>query len=355
MGGIEVFAYEIGKRLVSRGVRVSVVCSREQHLPRLETVEGIEVYRILALQNRYTLKLSMMPGLLRVVRNIEPTILHTNDATSSMISWFHPGNARTVVSVHGLGFTKEDWPTPFRQGIRLFQSLSVAKADKVVATDIITARAFASIRKNVSVIPAGVDTEVFQRGKYPRPEVMKTDKRNLLFVGRLNRVKGIDLLLRALPLIEEEYKHGIRLIVIGEGPMEDLVRNQAESPPEIVWLGRLAHSQVTPYYANADMFVLPSRSEGVPISLLEAMSSRTPIVSTMVGGVKSLLDERYATLASDVSPEAIAQAISRTLREESVTERRVAAARDFVEGRFSWDAIVDKYVRVYEELEGTSC
>lgn len=349
IGGVEVFVFELGRKLASRGVRVSLISRMEPGQKKLEVVEGVEVHRIRGSRKRSLLKLSMMPGILRIANVLKPEILHANDATSGFVTTIGSNRSKTVVTIHGIGFSKEDWPFPFRQGIRLFQLQSLKRACAVTATDDHTAAQLRSVRQDINVVPGGVDATLFRKGALPRPAEMGDDRTNIIFVGRLTRVKGVDLLLEALPLLERSLQSRIRLLIIGRGEMFDWQPREG-GPYEIKWLGERPHSDVAPYLANADLFVLPSRSEGLPLSLLEAMSSEVPVVCTRVGGVGATIDEKYATIVDSLSPGGVAQGIASALGDDAGRRSKAAAGRRLIQESFTWDRIAEKYLRIYRSL-----
>lgn len=349
IGGIEVFAYELGKRLALRGIRVSLIAHRETGQKKVENVKGIEVHRVFGFENRFSLKLSMIPGLLRMLGRLRPDVIHANDATSGCASTITSGK-KTLVTIHGLGFSKEDWPTPFRQGIRLLQMRSMRGAGAVTTTDNVTAARLREYVPGISVLSGGVDTDSFRKGAWPRPAGLDSNKINVIFAGRLTKVKGIDLLLEALPLLNLDLKTKIRLVIIGSGAMSSFLGSNPKDLPEVRWIGEIPHDEMQQYFANADLLVLPSRSEGLPLSLLEAMSSELPVVCTRTGGIETTIDERYATIANSPTAQSIAEAMNEALQNPAIVRSKARAARELVEERFSWDKVAEAYLDIYNTL-----
>jgi glycosyltransferase involved in cell wall biosynthesis len=292
----------------------------------------------------------MMPGICSAVKRMSPDVVHANDATSSFVNSVLLNARRTVVTVHGIGYSPVDWPTPFRQGIRTLQSESVKRAAAVVATDANTARELANIRSDVRTIPPGVDTDLFKKGLHARPEMLSENVTNVLYVGRLTRVKGIDLLIDAIGGMDSALRSTIRLTVIGEGPLADRVLSEALRGAPVKLLGPVPHKDLPPYFTNADLLVLPSRSEGLPISLLEAMSSTLPVVCSPVGGIRTYFDESLFTPINELSPEGVASAIGKTVGNMKEARDKALRGRLKVENDFSWDAIASRYDEVYKEV-----
>lgn len=153
--------------------------------------------------------------------------------------------------------------------------------------------------------------------------------RVLLSVGRLSREKGHADLIRAMALLCPIRPDPLRLVMVGHGP--ELPRLQALAAQlgiadQIIFAGHRA--DVRPYYGNADLFVLPSHSEGSPNVLLEAMDAGVPIVATCEGGIPEIVTDRVsALLVPSRRPEPMAQAIAQLLNSPSLREELTRNAR----------------------------
>ena len=349
IGGIEVFAFEIGRRLVSSGVKVTVIVPRKKNQKKTEDVEGISVRRIWAINNRHALKVSMMPEELRVAAETRPDVFHANDPPSGVVSLLSSRWKASVLTVHGMGVIPSEWSTPFRQGGILLQRLAVKGATVVATTDRRTASLIGEYRKDVVVIPSGVDTQMFRKGTHSRPNSFEDGRVNILFVGRLTRGKGFDLLIDSLGCMRPDILARVKLSVIGDGPLAKAVEESKVPTGTVNWIGEIQHRDTPPFFANADLLVVPSRSEGLPISLLEAMSASLPVVSTTVGGIGTYFDDEHLTKIESITPDGVAKAIERAIDNRVLTQEKARTARELVESRFSWDRITAMYLRLYEE------
>jgi glycosyltransferase involved in cell wall biosynthesis len=349
IGGIEVFAFEVGRRLAEKKVDVTVLVPLGPRNRREWTVEGMRVVRVRALRNRFSLKVSMVPDMILAAGRSKPDIFHANDPSSGVVGSLRLRWPKNLLTVHGMGFSRTEWPAPFRQGGTFIQRLAVKGADSVATTDERTASLLRAHRNDVTVIPPGVDNRLFSKGKHSRPAAFEAGKVNIVHIGRLTEVKGTDLLMDSLRLLSAETREMISLKVIGNGPLAPLVEKAARSSPAIQWLGEIPHDMIAPYFANADMFVMPSRSEGLPISMLEAMSCMVPVVGTVVGGIGTYFDERHITKIPEPTAEAVATALESAVRDKAAAARKAAEAKALIDSRFSWDAVTDQYLKLYEE------
>lgn len=177
----------------------------------------------------------------------------------------------------------------------------------------------------------------------PVPEKQKAELRHqlrlddgtrvLLSVGRLSREKGHADLVRAIPKIRELAGDSpLRLIIVGEGPerprIEELCRNLRLT--DVVTLAG-QQDDINPYYSIADVFVLPSLSEGCPNVLLEAMAAGVPVVATDVGGIPEVVTNgRDAILVKKRDQAGLASATGKILQDRELRDRLVSSAREIV-------------------------
>lgn len=194
-------------------------------------------------------------------------------------------------------------------------------------------------RARMVTVPNVVDTEAFVPGpphhdQHPR----------LLNVAALAEKKGHEYLLQAMSELPDA-----RLDIVGDGELRDqLERRTAELglSDRVVFLGERPKAEVAALMRAADLFVLPSLAENLPVVLIEAMASGLPAVATRVGGVAELLDDEAGTLVPPRDPAALAAAVRATLERDFDPATMAANARD----RYGYAAICARWTGLYEEL-----
>jgi glycosyltransferase involved in cell wall biosynthesis len=152
-------------------------------------------------------------------------------------------------------------------------------------------------RERVSRLAMGVDPEVFGPraaagpGREELRRRLQCDRATLLFVGDLIEEKGLLDLLDARSRLEDEGLD-VALVAAGDGPLRSVLEERARaSPTRVRALGRVAQAELVSWYRAADALVLPSRSEGTPVSILEALSVGCPVVASRVGGIPDLFED----------------------------------------------------------------
>ncbi len=172
----------------------------------------------------------------------------------------------------------------------------------------------------------------------------------LLTAATLVPRKGVDVLLRALALLDDRFQ----LAVAGDGPEQASLAAEAARlgvAPRVRWLGRV--DAIGDVLGAADIAVLPSRAEGLGIAALEAMASGLPIVATRVGGLaEAVLDDQTGLLVPPDDAEALARALSRIGGDPAFAARLGAAGRTRIEAEFLPSRMVEGYDRLYRQLLG---
>ena len=201
-----------------------------------------------------------------------------------------------------------------------------------------------------SVVPNGVDAERFHPGVTPLPQ-FRDGKINILFVGRLEKRKGLGTLLRAYIALKRRSPE-LRLIVVGDGRMrrgyEEYIKRHRV--PDVVMAGYVSPEELPRYHASADIFCAPNTGkESFGIVLLEAMAAGLPVVATDIPGfVQVVSPGRQGMLARRDDPISLASALNLLALDPELRQRMAAAGRATAL-QYSWANVVDKVVGVYAE------
>lgn len=198
---------------------------------------------------------------------------------------------------------------------------------------------------SIEVIPNGVDLDFFQPSQRLAAPNAK-DRKNLLVIAQLIERKGIQYLLEAIALLPPTLRGQISLTVCGVGPYEQELRWKAESCgllEQVEFAGLVKHEQLPTRHRAADLFVLPTLQEGLPLALLEAMASGVPVLATSAGGIPQLVrDGENGVLVHPADVPALARALEHMLTNDALLARLRVAARASVEP-WSWSRLWDRY------------
>lgn len=236
---------------------------------------------------------------------------------------------------------------------------AITTADRIIAfsdeekDDLV--RLYGANRDRVEVIPCGVELDLFQpmnKGK-ARGELGLDDTKVLLFAGRIQPLKGLDILLRAVACLD---RNDLRLLIVGgeaEGGEVARLRSLARElgiAEKVVFLGAVEHERMPLFYNAANVCVVPSYYESFCLVAIEALACGTPVVASRVGGLATTIRHgETGYLIAELSAEAFAQRLQLLLDDEELQRRMGAAARARV-AKYSWSAVADRVLEVYRSL-----
>jgi len=192
----------------------------------------------------------------------------------------------------------------------------------------------------VVVIPNGVDLNKFtrdERGGNPT----ETGKK-IVTASRLVHKNGLDLVIKALPLLPAD----VTFHIAGVGPEENKLKALADElgvARRVVWQGLVSQADLPAFLQSGEVFIRPSRTEGLGNAFLEAMAVGVPVVGTLVGGIPDFLTDRVTGFAVEPdSPASIATALSFVLDDKNKEQVGpiIHQARQLIEKKYSWETIV---------------
>ncbi len=200
-------------------------------------------------------------------------------------------------------------------------------------------------RYDFAVIPNGVDTEFFK----PATDRTETDEIKILFVSRLIERKGLQHVIPMLKALSSTTEKRIRLLVVGEGPYHERLRQIAKEQQVtemVCFLGEKRGEELAGIYRQADIFILPSSNEGMPNVVLEAMASGLPVVMTPCQGSRELMEDNG--YVADLS--FFCNHLLRLINDEALRIRMGRASRRRAETSFSWSRTVSGYEEILAKV-----
>lgn len=366
VGGAETYAYELARGLGARGHEVDMYTQYPLELDDgFDVHENVSVRRLTkarkALVTFETLYFSLSAR--RRVAFDEYDIIHGTlmpPSTIGLVGKRSVDDTPIVVTSHGTSIDETMAVDPQRLGDYLLKfafyplnavldAIAGRRADAIIAISdhvrdrLIDTYGFPPDR--VSVIPHGVDTERFRPRDGHHPAV-DPDALSLLYLGRLDPRKGIDLLLRSL---QRSKYPDVELIVGGTGRhaarLQRLV-TEAGITNQVRFLGHVPEAELPDLYSAADLVVLPSRYEGYGLVLLEAMACGTPVIGTDAGGIPQVIDDGETGFVVERDETALANAIDAVRAEPQRIQALGDAARAAAQRR-DWMNQIPKVERLY--------
>jgi len=266
-----------------------------------------------------------------------------------------------VISTHG-----SDVFVLFSNFLSFFSKIIVRKADKLTTTSSVAANFMANkaniALKDIEIISMGVDINLFKpslklkkRGEKKVSEKLgfSPSRPILLFVASLNIHKGVDYLIKAMPKIVKRFSEA-NLLIVGQGVEEKNLKKLTADlclKKNIHFLGKVENTELPYYYNQADIFILASLREGLPVVLMEAMSSGCPVVATNIAGNPDMIKNgKSGFLIKTKSPNAISNAVLEILSDRDLKDKFIKKARLTIEQKYDWNIIVNHFNKLFKEL-----
>jgi len=355
-GGVTEHVHHTAVELRRRGHDVRIITSRFR---RGETPESNGVirlgYNVLVPFNRafvdFTLGMRLRSQLRGIFRDQQFDLIHTHcpTAPSLPILAIQTASCPQVGTFHTTGGRSmlQDAFQPLLTDVvgRLDARIAVSET----AAD--TARLY--YPGDYAVIPNGVDMERFQPSNAPFAEWRDPDRINLLFVGRLDPRKGLQVLLEAMPEIVRRTNGRARLLVIGDSYLRPRFEASVsrEARDHVRFLGHVPSSDLPRWYATGDIFVSPATgNESFGIVLVEAMAAGRAVVASDIPGYRSVVTpELNGLVAPPGDAVGLAAAIVRLAQDPALRRRLSVAGRERA-GDFAWPRVADRLEAVYRDV-----
>ena len=365
-GGAEKECQKLSGRLLKEGMSVAVLTQSSPGLPDYEIIDEIPVYRKIKGWHlyEYTYMLSVLWFLIKHSRRydiIQCFGLYLFIPPVALIKQLL--KKRAVARIEGPGASGD------------FHRIKQLKCGKLILRSAQRLDRIISISRDISreiedngfsgqlvvSIPNSVDVDHFRAGS----DDAGGRRGQICCVGRLAEEKGVRYLIKAMKGVKEEWE-GIKLFIVGDGPLRRSLEEFSQQlglMNDVVFVGHA--DSVLSYYQEADLFVLPSLAEGLPLSLLEALSCGLPVIATAAGGSKEIVDPndearsipvsqyhigRYGVLVNPKDVQGLTRALLRSLKDRELLQDRGRAAQEYVKNTYSLDKVVDDYQALYTAL-----
>lgn len=357
--GAERLTFELARRMQKRGgCLVAVVAINEAEAVRERAIrdsleqEGIQA-SVLLPQTRVSNFTKALFKLFALCRKFQPDVIHSHCEVPDLVSRLVASVTRTmhVSTAHNT----EHWPWRPRLGRLLERSLIGITRHHIAVSNAVgqfLENELRVPRKRFSVVPNTI--EQIQNEVTPAeraPLGLKQDDFVILVVGRVDHQKGPDIFLKAMAKLTEKHPR-IRAIWAGDGPLLTDMETRAKDlkiDHVVSFLG--VRTDVPALLKTSNLFVLPSRFEGLPLVLLEAMGAGTPVVASRLGGVQEVVtDESEGLLVEPGDSAALASSILRIYHDPELAERLAQRALTRISRRKSPDEVAELHGSLYRRL-----
>lgn len=347
LAGIEIATYNLAEHLTKRGHEIHIITTHVEGLPHVQMENGFYIHQLSWPKIRIFGVLLFWLNIFFTVRKITPDIVHAQSLGLGIPAYLSKKLLRIPYIVWGQG-SDVYLPGSF---IRITSRLILQNADAILAlTEDMRKKMTEITSREIYVIPNGINLEQF----YDRSQnlIKNEGTKIILFVGRLHPVKGVQYLLMAMKNVHEEMPDA-RLILVGDGTERErleLLSIQLGIQNYVQFVGRVPHKMVLTFMQKADVFVLPSLSEGLPNVIIEAMACGLPVVATRVGGIPDIIvDGVNGSLVEVKRQDEISEKLLFLLRDKQLYWKISKNNKETVK-KYSWDNIISHLEKIYYSL-----
>ena len=318
-------------------------------------VQGLSKYlesknhsvKIISSENTFTIPIKKLKNLSFMLSALVKTkfgenydIIHAHHPTAALA--FKGSSAKKVVTFHGVfsnqiemlhGKTANSLSIKYEQNaLKWADAITTGSKD---AFDYYLNQGYPS-----HYIPNAIEID-----SLPLDINQKYDKQ-IIFVGRLSKEKGIKSLIRLSKILPEN----IHLVIVGSGPLENEIKKTAEIHSNIDFLGYLPKNKVIPLIRGSFVLIQPSLAEGISSTLLEAMACKIPIIASNIGGNKELvIDNENGFLIHPEDVDELNKKIIQLSEDDKLVELFGQKSSELIKN-FQWSSVGKKYLKLYESL-----
>ena len=376
-GGLNVYVREVATAFSDRGIATDVFTRRGPTDPSMEPLadlsrvvylpagDGLDKYTLFNEVPRFANRIAEFAAREGVAYDLFFSHYWLSGEIACLLrprlapAWAHIAHTLGLVKNQRLASGAQPEPP-----LRIHVEAEIAQqADLLIAStpdesaDLV--RLYGADPDRVFVVPPGVDLTMFQPldRDEARRKIGYGPGRLLLFVGRLERLKGVEVAIRALALLRDRSHDDVRLLILGEDSREGdesekerlkAIASELSVRDRVDFLGSVAHHELPYFYSAADALVMPSYSESFGLVGLEAQACGRPVVGSDVTGLRSVVrDEVTGYLVAGNDPALYAERIGRLLDNPDLA-RQMGLRGRLLAQRFSWTRTADRLEELFD-------
>ena len=356
-GGVNAHITHLAAELVKMGHEIKIYAPCSKNRPHYMKQGVVPLGCVVPIPHNgsiayVTLDFWLIPKIRSSLAKEKFDILHIHEPSCPLLPWLFMALSKTVnvTTFHYYGDRSIKYTIGVRTPLRLL-------AKKVHGRTAVSVSAMECASRYLpgeyKLIPNGIDANYFAAHSVePLPDLCD-GKSNILFVGRLEKRKGVEYLIKAYEIVKKECPDS-RLVIVGAGdkPRKKYEKEIREKGiKDVVFTGYVSDEELMRYYRSADIFCAPAiGKESFGIVLLEAMAAGKPVVASNIGGYAGVVtDGEDGLLVPPKDEQQLAQSILTLLRDPDLRQKMGAKGRQ-KSVRYSWEGIAQQTIDFYQEV-----
>ena len=374
-GGITAVSYTLAKKLVERGHEVTVYTTdvgddlhSRLNVQDTKIIDGIDVHYFrnisnsLAFTHRLFLPIGMVSAIRKDIINFDIIHIHGFRGVKDVITHHYASkyNIPYILQAHGsvLPFFQKQ---KLKKIFDIFFGYRILKdASKVLAYHQIEATQYQNMGVNmnkIEILTSGIDLpkneNMPERGNFKKKYSIGDNEKVILFLSRIHKIKGLDLLINAFADLTKKLNN-VRLVIAGpDDGYLSTINNLIKSlglESKILIPGFISVNDKIAAYVDADVYVLPSRYDTFPTTVLEACSFGTPIITTDQTGIRDLVNNNVGYVVP-FDKNQLCNALLKILTNEELRYYFGERGKKLIKEKYSWDKIVEQLEKIYSSIK----
>ena len=364
-GGDVASVYNLSKHLAKRGHEVTIFTTDfELDEEYIKSLDGVHVvpFHCIANIGKMLISPEMKGQLKKEIKDFDVIHMHNFRSYQNIVAYHYAKkcNIPYVLQAHGsvLPFFQKQ---QLKKIFDLFFGYKILRdASKVIAltkTEVEQYKKMGVDKDKIEIVPNGIDLSEYDnlqgKGEFRRKYSIGDDEKMVLYLGRLHKIKGIDLLVKAFADLVKELED-VRLVIVGpDDGFLPMLKKQIEDlkiGDRILFTGPLYERDKLKAYVDADVYVLPSVYETFPNTVLEACACGTPVIVTDRCGIVDFVDNKVGYVV-EYDKDQLCDALFKVLSDEKTRRRFGEGGKKLVMDDFGWDKIVMLMENVYKYVQ----
>lgn len=356
-GGVEIVVEELSTRMVESGYQVICYNRKGHHVSGAEFDSAtLSEYKGIKLQSVWTLD---RKGLSALTSSLSAAIkaafgkydvVHFHAEGPCAVLWIPKlFGKRCIATIHGIDWQRAKWSGLASKYIKFGEKVAAKYADEVIVLSKNVQKYFQlNYQRQTQFIPNGVNRPIRRNVEEIYDKYGLRKDSYILFLGRIVPEKGIQYLIEAFKKVKTD-----KYLVIAGGSSDtqeflNEIRNMAKDDERILFTGFVEGNTLDELYSNAYIYTLPSDLEGMPLSLLEAMSYGNCCLTSDISECKEVIEDKAILFKkSDVSD--LQDKLQYLCDHPDIIEHYKSESTDFICNKYNWDDVVNKTMKLYKE------
>lgn len=357
-GGVEIVTYELATRMAKLGHEVTMYDRKSKHVmdknqkqEKMKEYNGVKIKEVLTIDKKGLAAMtSSLFATLKILFSNADVVHYHAEGPCVMIPIIKLlSKKRVIATIHGLDWQRAKWSGFATKYIKFGEKMAVKYADEIIVLSENVQNYFREIYNRKTIfIPNGVNNPTKEKANIIINKYKLKKDSYFLFLGRIVPEKGIHYLIDAFNEIQTDKK----LVIAGAGSDTDTyfrtLQEKAKNNKDIIFTGFVQGKELEELYSNAYVYCLPSDLEGMPLSLLEAMSYGNCCLTSDIQECAAVLEDKGITFKKSNIKD-LKNKLQELSNKKDIVKKYKSESQQYILRKYNWDEVVVETLKLYNE------